>query len=106
MKRTSLRKLTLAVVGCAFLSTQAIAQSAEFAAPKRIKAGDKFMGQGRMYPSPVFHDVDGDGLKDVVIGDLIGKVTVALQIPGEAIAFGREEPMLRSDGKPLKFHNW
>ena len=46
MKRTSLRKLTLAVVGCAFLSTQAMAQSAEFAAPKRIKAGDKFMGQG------------------------------------------------------------
>lgn len=78
-----------------------------FAAPVRLQAGDKFMGEGRLYPSPVFHDVDGDGRLDVVIGDLPGRLTVALRVPGEGPPrFAAEKPMLGADGQPLKFHNW
>lgn len=90
------------------LSSPGAAQSqgARFAAPKLLKAGNDHLGKGRLYPSPVFHDVNGDGLGDIVIGDLFGKVTVAHQLPGEAVTFGPEKPMLMGNGKPLKFHNW
>jgi hypothetical protein len=78
-----------------------------FATPKRIKAGEKFAGAGRIYPSPVVYDVDGDGKPDLVIGDLPGRVTVARGV-GEAgdPAFGPETPLESADGKALKFHNW
>jgi hypothetical protein len=78
-----------------------------FAAPKRILAGDAFLGEDRLYPSPVLHDVDGDGQSDVVVGDLFGRVTVARRIAAKApVAFAAEEPLNDRDGKPLKFHNW
>lgn len=80
---------------------------AQFDEPVRLKAGDAFMGDKRLYPSPVVHDVDGDGVPDVVVGDLRGLLTVA---PGErtasGIRFGAEKPILDHEGKDLKFHNW
>ena len=77
-----------------------------FAPPVRLMAGDKFVGQGRLYPSPVFHDLNGDGLPDLVVGDLLGKLTVALRKPGKALAFEPEVPVKDVDGKPIDFHNW
>ncbi|HLU40267.1 MAG TPA: hypothetical protein VK081_12845 [Planctomycetota bacterium] len=78
-----------------------------FAPPVRLQAGEKFMGEGRLYPSPVFHDVNGDGRLDVVIGDLMGRLTVALRLPGDGPPrFGEEQPLKNADGQPLKFHNW
>jgi len=76
-----------------------------FAAPQRILAGEAHLGAGRLYPSPVLHDVDGDGLLDIVVGDLPGRVTFAPRVAGK-LAFGTEKPFLDRDGKPLKFHNW
>ena len=69
----------------------------------RIKAGEKLLGEGRYYPSPVLHDVDGDGTPEILVGDLMGRVTVARR--GEN-AVGGETPLKGADGKPLKFHNW
>ena len=62
-----------------------------FKAPVRLKAGDKWLGENRLYPSPAVHDLDGDGLPDIVVGDLRGIVTVATRSPvGEkAIGSGR-----------------
>ena len=105
-----------------------------FKAPVRLKAGDKWLGENRLYPSPVLHDLDGDGLPDVVIGDLFGKVTVATRLPAgeKAIRFGQalssktgstgtvtyskvgntgirfaaEKAIQNREGQPLKFHNW
>jgi hypothetical protein len=78
-----------------------------FAAPVRMEAGDKFMGEGRLYPSPVFHDVDGDGLADIVIGDLVGRLTVAPRLKGEGPPrFGPETLVKAADGKDLDFDNW
>ena len=101
--------LALAMAGCAILlGSQGLADDIEtsirFAAPVRIQAGDAFLGEGRLYPSPVLHDVDGDGRLDVVVGDLFGKVTVANR--SSAGAFGIEKQFQDRDGKPLKFHNW
>ena len=101
-----------ATIGCAILfSTQVSAQGPDeqvrFAAPRRIQAGDAFLGENRLYPSPVLHDVDGDKRLDIVVGDLIGKVTVAHRTSGmQTVTFGQEKKLNDRSGKPLRFHNW
>lgn len=97
--------LVLAAAG--FASADETRTKVRFAAPKRILAGDAFLGEGRMYPSPVLFDVDGDGLPDLVVGDLPGRVTFAPRVAAKTpAAFGAEAPFLDRDKKPLKFHNW
>lgn len=99
----------LAAVVAAFAATMAPAQdqpSSSFAPPVQLQAGDKFLGHERLFPSPVYHDVDGDGLADLVVGDLIGHLTVALRKPGKKISYGAESKLKGADGKDLKFHNW
>ncbi len=88
-------------------SAAMVAQAPSFAAPVRLEAGGKGLGENRLYPSPVFHDVDRDGLLDLVVGDLRGKLTVALRQKGEGKAqFSAETKLLGTDGKELDFHNW
>jgi hypothetical protein len=92
------------------LTTQAAAQTAAapatFAPPVRLHAGEKLLGEGRLYPSPVFHDVDGDGVLDVVVGDLIGRITIAPRKPGQKIELGAETKLNDAAGKEIDFHNW
>ncbi len=81
--------------------------AAQFAAPVRLSAGAKFLGERRLYPSPVYHDLDGDGLQDIVVGDLRGRLTVAKRLPGKGPAkYAEEKPVLAVDGKEIDFHNW
>ncbi len=77
-----------------------------FAAPVRLQAGKKGLGENRMYPSPVLQDMNGDGLADIVVGDLRGRLTVALRERGEGFRFGAEADLLGRDGKALDFGNW
>ncbi|NNC88612.1 MAG: hypothetical protein HKN82_09165 [Akkermansiaceae bacterium] len=77
----------------------------EFKAPVRLMAGEKFLGEGRYYPSPVFRDMNGDGKLDVVVGDLRGHLTIALRT-GRAMEFAAETDLLGDDGKALDFSNW
>jgi len=96
--------LVFAATGVA--ATEGTGTKVRFAAPRRIRAGDAFLGEARLYPSPVLHDVTGDGLADIVVGDLPGRVTFAPRVAGETVAFGAEQPLSDRDKKPLKFHNW
>ena len=83
------------------------AQAPQFAVPVRLDAGGKGLGENRLYPSPVFHDVDRDGLPDLVVGDLRGKITVALRMKGDGpVRYAAETKMLAADGKELDFQNW
>src|SRR6187402_229608 len=78
-----------------------------FAAPVRLMAGEAYLGGGRLFPSPVFHDVNGDGLSDIVVGDLPGRITVALRVKGDdPRKFAAETELMASDGKRIDFHNW
>jgi hypothetical protein len=46
-------------------------------------------------------------LLDIVGGDLRGKLTIALRVPGkDPRAFAAETPMNAADGKAIDFHNW
>lgn len=95
-----------AVLGALALAVTGTAQAAgeTFAPPVRLKAGGKFLGEKRLYPSPVFHDVDGDGRLDLVVGDLPGRLTWARGEAGGT--FAAEQDLPGADGKVLKFHNW
>jgi hypothetical protein len=110
MRIARLRLLLTIAGSVVLLSSQGSADETErtrFAAPERIRAGDTFLGEGRLYPSPVLHDVDGDRLPDLVVGDLFGHVTVARRLAAKSpVAFGAEKPLNDRDGKPLRFHNW
>ncbi len=105
--RSSLRA-ALAVTGAALFTQSLPAQDApRFAAPVRLHAGDAFLGVDRLYPSPVFHDVNRDGLMDIVVGDLRGRITIALRQAGDGPArFSAETKLKAQDGKELDFANW
>ena len=77
----SLRPLAILALTSAVLTAHAFAQGVHFKDPVRLNAGDKMLGKGRMYPSPAAHDLNGDGRFDIVIGDLRGHLTFALQQP-------------------------
>lgn len=92
------------------LAMPLVAQSAPtpgLAPPIRLEVAGKWLGAERQYPSPVLHDLDGDGLADLVIGDLKGLLTVARRERRDgAPGWAAERPLLATDGRPLDFHNW
>lgn len=89
------------------VAATATAQSPDFGPPVRITAGDTLLGEGRLYPSPVYHDMDGDGRADLVVGDLRGHLTVALRVAGTAPpTFAKETKVLGADGKIVDLQNW
>jgi len=81
-------------------------QAPEFAPPERIMAGEQFLGYRRMYASPAFHDLNGDGILDVVVGDLPGRATLATGSKGFPRTFSEERPLLATDGEQMDFSNW
>ena len=89
-----------------FISLLSFAQEAQFAPPTRLMAGEAFLGKRRAYVSPALHDVNGDGHLDVVIGDLPGRVTVALGDGLTPMSFGAEKKMVGSNKESLEFNNW
>jgi len=98
------------LVSGAMCTPQVLAQSdstPKLADPVRLSAGEALLGERRLFPSPVYHDIDGDGLQDIVVGDLFGKLTVALRKPGAGpAAYGAETKLLDVAGKEIDFHNW
>lgn len=88
------------------LAATTFAQGPTFAPPVRLQAGAALLGQHRLYPSPVLHDLDGDGLVDVVVGDLRGRLTVAPRTAKSPATFGTEQKVMAANGKELDFANW
>lgn len=102
-----MNRICIASLSCFAWSASVAAQAPQFAAPVRLEAGGRGLGEKRPYPSPVFHDVDRDGLLDLVVGDLPGKITVARRQRGEGPArYAAETKLLAKDGKELDFANW
>ena len=97
-------------VGLLAVAAQLTAQTATaptFAPPVKLRAGAKGLGENRLFPSPVLHDMDGDGLADLVVGDLRGRLTVALRQRGAGVpTFAAETKVMANDGAELDFANW
>lgn len=77
---------------------------AKFATPERLKANGKFVNEVEktLYPSPVLFDIDGDGQRELVVGDLFGYLWVHEK---SGSSWGPSKK-LQADGKALKLPNW
>jgi hypothetical protein len=97
---------TLLLLALPATLTPGFAQSPTFAPPVRLQAGERPLGHQRLFPSPVLHDLDGDGRVDIVVGDLRGHLTVATRTSAAGTQFAAETKVNGADGKPLDFGNW
>ena len=72
-----------------------------FEAPELILDASSYL-----YPSPVFEDIDGDGKRELLIGDLRGGVAV-YEYKGDGQSHKWGEPVkLQAGGKDAKLPNW
>ena len=76
-----------------------------FAEPVRLKANGKFVNEVEKmpFPSPVFLDIDGDKKKELVLGDLLGRIWIHERSDDGTWGKSRQ---LQVNGKPLKVPNW
>jgi len=97
--------LTLLAASTAGAQTRSVEPT--FAPPVRLMAGDKFLGEDRLFPSPVYHDLNNDGRADIVVGDLRGHLTVAQRAAdADSARFAAEEKVLGADGEIVDLQNW
>ena len=83
-------------------------ENATFEAPIMLLAGGEPMEAGYSYPSPAVFDVDNDGQDEMVLGEIMGTVSVC---ENENKSSGDPEwssvaPLLAADGEPLQLNNW
>lgn len=82
--------------------------AATFAPPVRLLAAGQPVNfiEEMLYPSPVLYDLDHDGRRELVCGDLWGYLRVYEDV-GEAddVEWGAPQ-FLQVDGAPLKVPNW
>ncbi len=94
---------------CGVLASTATAQnpvSGKFAAPEQLTAGGEAL-TGIRYPSPTLHDLDGDGQRELLIGDLMGNIKVAQREQGKNdLDWSKLEFLQTSEKEPLKLNNW
>ena len=83
-------------------------QHETFAAPIMLMAGGEPMEAGYSYPSPAVFDVDSDGQDEMVLGEIMGTVSVCEnenKSSGDPV-WGSVAPLLAADGEPLQLNNW
>ncbi len=105
--------MRIRIVLCTVLATSCSSSFAAedtvptFHAPVQLMAGDSAMGEGILYPSPKMQDLNGDGVPEMLIGDLRGQLLVAeRQGSGDSVQWSELKPLETADGKPIKFDNW
>jgi len=93
------QRRTFAVLG--LLCGSALATAAEFATPVLVKAGDKAVRvDSPGYACPAWADVDGDGKKDLLVGQFrSGLIHVYKNLGDGKLAAGVP---LKAEGKPAE----
>ena len=76
-----------------------------FAAPEVVTVGGKSL-KDKIYPTPVLQDLDGDGIRELVIGDLWGNLFFAKPMADANDVTWSALRKFQADGKPLKLNNW
>lgn len=75
---------------------------ATFDDPVEVLAGDEKIKL--IYPTPVLQDLDGDGTRELVLGDLRGQLLSCEA--GDTDTNWKAKVTFETNGKPLKLNNW
>jgi hypothetical protein len=91
--------MVLGLLTCSF--GVGAAGAVEFERPMRLKAGGEFIRvESPGYAAPCWDDIDGDGKKDLLVGQFDGgKIRVFKGLGGEKFAKGE---WLKAEGKVAK----
>lgn len=81
--------------------------ASQFEPPVQLTSENRPLGAGRLFPSPVVHDLDGDGVPEIYLGDLPGNITVTRRAAVDgSVAWEATKPLNGASGQQLKFQNW
>jgi hypothetical protein len=88
-------------LGAGVLLAATVSSAVEFDKPVRLKGGDEFVRvESPGYAAPCWDDIDGDGKKDLLVGQFKdGKIRVFKGLGGEKLARGE---WLKAEGKVAK----
>ena len=91
-------------------SSKFVFENELFEAPVRLTVDGKPLQQANdRFPSPAIYDIDNDGVNELIIGGLRGKVEVfensSSSTKGDPI-WEAGEPLEDSDGKSIELTNW
>lgn len=101
---TSLPALTSAL-----LATAGAAQSdPALSPPQRLKAGGEWIDTGKeiAHAGPQLHDVDGDGLLDLVVGSFAGRFQLYRNVGTRTAPAFEARGHLQAGGVAAKVPNW
>jgi hypothetical protein len=93
----------------ALLATEGAAQSDPvLSAPQRLKAGEEWIDTGKeiAHAGPQLHDVDGDGLQDLVVGNFAGHFQVYRNVGTRTAPAFESRGRLKAAGVEAKVPNW
>ncbi len=96
-----LKQMLFGSLCIAVATTSLPAGEFDFAKPEMILDASSYL-----YPSPVFEDIDNDGKRDLIIGDLRGNLTIYKYTGnGTEHSFSAPVPM-QAEGEKLILPNW
>ncbi len=81
---------------------------AELAAPVRLAADGQWIDTGKetAHAGPSFHDLDGDGVRDLLVGNFAGTLAHYRNVGTAAAPKFEAKGFLAAEGDPIKIHNW
>lgn len=102
------RWTAVVLVACVLASTGAADRSSDLEAPVRLEAGDAIIDTGAHggHAGPAFADYDGDGLPDLLVGNLQGYIQLYRNVGTRKAPKFEDKGLLEVDGRPVRFNNW
>ncbi len=94
---------TLPLVASSSLVAQGDPAKPTFAPLVELKAGGESITE-MMYPSPVLHDIDRDGIRELVIGDIFGHIRVGE--PADTATTWSKLTKVHANDEILRLNNW
>ncbi|MSR47162.1 MAG: hypothetical protein EXS13_08865 [Planctomycetes bacterium] len=80
----------------------------ELAPPVRLKAGDAWIDTGDelAHAGPSFHDLNGDGKHDLLVGNFKGTLAHYANVGSASAPKFEARGFLQAEGQEIAIHNW
>lgn len=104
-----LRIMAMAVLASFLATALTTAQeNPSFGKPVKVEADGVAIDAGKNngYSGPLFHDVDADGLPDLLVTSIRGNIRYFKNYGTRRVPAFKEQKPLQAEGKPLRIRNW